>query len=174
MPRKKQSSIFSDESFIGSPTLDEVRRRTKAQGVGEGVSREGGLSAFGREILQRKAYEDLLFGVEEPRQAGEMETYIDPVEAVNQFKNEEYGPKATGVPYIFTGGSPFPESDDQAKAQRLAAMNALFSNMQNSMAGNRNALMSRMRRGGQMGGQGGQGGTNPWLEMFLRRRQGGM
>lgn len=37
-------------------------------------------------------------------------------------------PRASGVPFIFTGGSPFPASPDQLNGQRLAALGAMLTN----------------------------------------------
>ena len=73
------------------------------------------------------AFRELL-GVGGERQAGELKTQLDPFQMVEQFREKEFGPGATGVPYIFTGGSVFPQTQGQMDAERIAATGALASN----------------------------------------------
>ena len=68
-----------------------------------------------------------------PARATERSTDVDPAALVDQFRNQEFQPKATGVPYIFTGGSPFPQSEGQQRAEKVGAAGALASNSLDSL-----------------------------------------
>jgi hypothetical protein len=74
------------------------------------------------------AYMSLLENMEGERQAGELSAQLDPFQMVEQFREQEHRPFATGVPYIFTGGSVFPQTPGQMDAERIAATGGLVSN----------------------------------------------
>lgn len=76
-----------------------------------------------------KTFIALLENQEAEKQPGELSTFTDPVKLAEKFRNEEYGPYATGVPYIFTGGSPFPQTYGQQMGEKVATTGALINNV---------------------------------------------
>lgn len=102
---------------------------------------QGGLGSLGEQILSPTGAKgggltlnDILSAAaEEPRSPQEMNTQIDIPGLLGNFTNREYGPRSSGVPYIFTGGSPFPRTEGQVRAGQLAARMALLNNVLDSM-----------------------------------------
>ena len=93
------------------------------------------------------AYMALLEGSDMERQPGEIATHQDPMDIVERFRNESYQPRATGVPYIFTGGSPFPQSPGQMQGEKIAATGALTTNVLDSIAGVLPAILDAWNKG---------------------------
>ena len=79
------------------------------------------------------AFMALLEDSEMGRRPGEIATHQDPMDMVERFRNEGSPPRGTGVPYIWTGGSPYPQSEGQMKAEKIAATGALGTNVLDSI-----------------------------------------
>ena len=88
-----------------------------------------------------------------PTQATEQDSFINPGMGIGQFRNQEYQPRASGVPYIFTGGSPFPQSPGQQRAEKVYAGGALGSNMLGSLNNVLPALIDAWRKRKGQGGK---------------------
>ena len=71
----------------------------------------------------------LLTLFDEERGAMDMESRIDPIDRMGQFRNQPYAPHASGVPYIFTGGSPFPQTQGQQRAEKVLGGGMLANNI---------------------------------------------
>ena len=69
-------------------------------------------------------------------------------EFFDQWNETEYGPKASGVPYIFTGGSVFPQTEGQKSAQNMAGTLGLGGNMVDTLGSILSAWQDRKKRGG--------------------------
>jgi hypothetical protein len=99
------------------------------------------------------AYQALLEAMYEgeKRKLGEMVTHQDPMDAVERFRNEGFPSRATGVPYIFTGGSPFPQSPGQQQGEKIVATGALATNVLDAVGGVLPALIDawRKKKGGK-------------------------
>lgn len=70
---------------------------------------------------------------DEPTEATEMSSVIDPMQRMGQFRNQEFGPRATGVPYIFTGGPLAPQTSGQQTAEKIMATGAFTNNLLSSL-----------------------------------------
>ncbi len=70
---------------------------------------------------------------------------------LDQFRNEGYPPRSSNVPYIFTGGSPFPQTEGQQRAEKVAAIGGASANMLDAMNPTIAAIVDtiRRRRGGR-------------------------
>ena len=95
-------------------------------------------------------YEDYLAALmallEERSGAREVSSFTDPTELMKRFRNEGYQPRATGVPYIFTGGSPFPMSEGQVRGGDIAATGAFAGNMLDSIGNVLPAILDALNR----------------------------
>lgn len=92
-------------------------------------------------------------GIEPDALMGSSETSIDPFmqgEAIRGPRNRIASrPFATGVPYIFTGGSPFPVSGRERAAEQAAGVTALLTNLADVFAQNQK---KRRKKGGSASG----------------------
>jgi hypothetical protein len=56
--------------------------------------------------------------------------FVDPTKLQALNRPREFAPHASGgQPFVYLGGSPFPVSDDQKRAQRISASGALIANV---------------------------------------------
>ena len=82
------------------------------------------------------------------RKATERNTDINIPELMDQFRNEAYAPRGSGVPYIFTGGSPFPQSPGQQRAEKVGAGLGMSTNMIDAIGSILGAWQDRKKRQG--------------------------
>jgi len=66
---------------------------------------------------------------DEERGAMESEVVIDPLERMDQFRNQDYAPRATGVKHIFLGGNPHPASPGQQRGENVFAAGSALANI---------------------------------------------
>jgi len=96
-------------------------------------------------------YEDYLAALmallEERSGADEVSAFTDPTELMQRFRNEGYQPRATGVPYIFTGGAPFPQSEGQRQGENIATTGALAGNVLTSIGDVLPAILDAWNKG---------------------------
>ena len=86
------------------------------------------------------------------KKATERDTDIDMTnEFFDQWRETEHRPMASGVPYIFTGGSVFPQTQGQQRAEKMAGAMGFGSNMLDVGNNTLEALLDawKRRKGGQ-------------------------
>jgi len=116
---------------MAQPKLDELL-------AAYSLLQNGGLEGLGESVLsptkgKGMSLEDILKVAQEPKGPQETTSQFNIPGLLSNFTNQEYGPHATGVPYIFTGGSPFPRTKGQIQGGQLAARMALLNNILDSM-----------------------------------------
>lgn len=86
---------------------------------------------------------------------GGSETFVDPMAMQAAIRGPRQrlatGPRASGVPFIFTGGTPFPESGRERAASQVASLGALIANTADALASRREQSQAqgrKKRRGG--------------------------
>ena len=103
-----------------------------------------------------KLLQALIEGGAPERRATEREVNIDTADRMGQFRNQEHAPRASGVPYIFTGGSPFPQTKGQQQGEQALAVGAFANNTMDQLNSVVPAIVDAWRkRKGQGGQQGG-------------------
>jgi len=104
------------EDVLAAWTILDAQRRSGRGGLG------------GLDVLNAMAR-----GGEPEKRATEREVVMDPMQRMGQFRNQPYAPHATGVPYIFTGGSPFPQTAGQQRAENVLAGGMFTGNLIDTM-----------------------------------------
>ena len=99
-----------------------------------------------------KLLQALLQGGAPERRATEREVNIDTMGAMDQFRNESYAPRASGVPYIFTGGSPFPQTKGQQQGEKALAVGAFANNTLDQLNSVVPAIVDAWRKRKSQGG----------------------
>jgi len=86
------------------------------------------LTAMINDPMFAKLLRNMLMQGDEERGAMEMEQAIDPLNRMDQFRNEAYRPGGTGKVH-FMGGSPFPQSSGQERGENVFAIGSALGNV---------------------------------------------